>query len=191
MRTWRGRVGSTRVLRTAACFSSPPHAKVRVSPRFFHDGPDLAAPIDQPRQNRGQLYCWPLEEWGVGGVRALWSGDRPQAEGPGVRWVERSPSTFRLLLDGHAEAATIAINSRFEAGWRTDLGTLESSGRGLRLRVPAGRREVHLRHWPRTMTMGIVLSTLGLLGALVFLHLRSPTSATGTPSAHGRRMREG
>ena len=171
------------ILRTPACFTSPPPSVVAASPRFFYDGLGLAAPIDQARQNRGQLNCWALEEWSRGVTRALWIDDLPQAKGPGVLRVERSPSAFRLLVDDNPGPAKIAINSRFDAGWRTDVGTLESHRAGLRLRVPAGRHEVHLRYWPRHLTTGLFVSALGLLGALAFLHRRGRMSTTGTAEA--------
>src|SRR5262249_26065578 len=106
------------VVRTPPFFTAPPPQAVAAAPRFYYEGPGLAAPIDQPRQNRGQLTCWALEEWGRGGAHALWSGDRPQAQGPGVEWVERTPDSFRLIVDA-AAPATIAINSHFDPGWRT------------------------------------------------------------------------
>jgi hypothetical protein len=166
------------LVRTPPSFSSPPPAPLQVSPRFFYDGPGLLGPIEQPRQNRGQLTCWALEEWGRGGSRALWIGDRPQAEGPGVRWVERSPNTFRIVVGANPLPTTIAVNSHFDPGWRTDVGTLDSIGGGLRLRVPPGSHEVRLRYWPRTLSAGFLLSTSGLLGAVAFLRF---TSARGGP----------
>jgi hypothetical protein len=95
-----------------------------------------------------------------------------------VLFVERTPNTFRILVDGNSKPTTIEINSRFDHGWRTDVGALEPTGPGLRLRVPAGRHEVHLRYWPRSMTTGILLSALGLTGALVFVSLRPRTSCS-------------
>jgi hypothetical protein len=156
------------VLRTPPFFAAPPPQAVAVAPRFYYDGPGLAAPIDQPRQNRGQLTCWALEEWGRGGAHALWSGDRPQAQGPGVEWVERTPDSFRLIVDADAPA-TIAINSHFDPGWRTDAGALESRGGGLHLRLPAGRHDVHLRYRPRGLVAGALVSVAGLFGSSVLL----------------------
>jgi hypothetical protein len=169
------------LVRTPPFFDSPPPAPTRVSPRFFYDGPGLVGPIEQPRQNRGQLTCWALEEWGRGGSRALWSGDRPQAEGPGVEWVERSPGSFRLVVDGNPQPVTIAINSHFDAGWRTDVGALESRGGRLTLRMPPGRHEVHLRYWPRFLTAGILVTALGLTGSGLFLYRRSRTNPRAMP----------
>jgi hypothetical protein len=163
------------VVRTPPFFMSPPPQPVTAAPSFYYDGPGLAAPIDQPRQNRGQLTCWALEEWGRGGAHALWSGDRPQAHGPGLEWVERTPDSFRFIVDA-AVPATIAINTHFDPGWRTDTGTLESrGGGGLHLRLPAGRHDVHLRYRPRGLTAGALISFVGLVGATIFLWRRPRT----------------
>jgi hypothetical protein len=87
-------------------------------------------------------------------------------------------TAFRIAVGANPAPTTLAVNSHFDPGWRTDVGTLDSIGGGLRLRVPPGSHEVRLRYWPRTLSAGLLLSASGLLGAVAFLRF---TSARGGP----------
>jgi hypothetical protein len=150
------------------CFQKPPAAEVvKPSAHLFYGGADSATMIDQPRQNRGRLQCW--DEWGLYAGAPLWEGDVPQARSsPGViQSVTRTQNTFTIDVDT-PNPARIKVNSSFDYGWQTNVGTLAEDHKELVLDVPAGHSHVVLRYWPRWMSAGIVLNIVGLFALAGF-----------------------
>ena len=156
------------------CFQKPPAADVVTpSARLYYGGGDIVTMIDQPRQNRGRLQCW--DEWGLYAGAPLWEGDVPQARStPGVvQSVSRTQNTFTIDVDT-PKPARVRVNSSFDFGWTTNVGTVAEERKELVLDVPAGRHHVVLRYWPRWMTAGIFFNVIGVLalGAFVWIERR-------------------
>ena len=63
----------------------------------------------------------------------------------------------------------VILNSGYDRGWQSTVGTVVSDHQQLALDLPTGHHQVKLRYWPRRLTLGIWLSVLGLIGSLAFL----------------------
>lgn len=169
-------------------FTNPPEVKVAASPRLFVHGPNLASLIDQPRQNRMRLACW--DEWGFSAGAPMWDGDVPQARpAPGqdaiVEVANRTQNKFSLEIVANAPAR-ILINSGYDRGWRTNVGTLSDQEKLLVLDVPAGRHTVKLEYWPHGLTLGFVLAFVGLVGSIAaFVKLSRKKSASSPVESQG------
>jgi hypothetical protein len=157
---------------TGPFITGPPETKdITPSTRFYYGGKDIAYYIDAPRQNRARFDCH--EEWAFGAGAPLWEGDVPQArvaEGqPAVVEVaNRTPNTFSLDVDVKAPARVL-LNSAYDAGWKSTVGTVVEQDKELAVDLPPGRYKIKLRYWPRTMTAGIVINLLGILGVAAYL----------------------
>lgn len=155
----------------------PPEKAVVRSPRFYYEGAGLADFLDQPRQNRAWLGCRSYE-WPSHRDAPLWTGDVPQAKGADdavrVGAVMRTVNTFRIEVDA-AAPGRVLVNSAHADGWTTDTGTVVEDNQLLAVEVPAGKRVVRLRYWPKGMTKGLWIS-----GATALLVL-------ATMAAFGRR----
>lgn len=154
-------------------FTSPPEQSVEWSPKLYI-GPDLAVPmIDQPRQNLSRLMCW--DEWGFGQGAPLWTGDVPQARAGSpaatVTNVTRTPNTFRFDVVATAPAR-ILLNSTYDKGWRSNVGTTAEASQQLLLDVPPGSHQVFVRYLPKTFRTGATITMFALLG--VALYYASP-----------------
>lgn len=154
---------------------APERKELVASPRFYYGGPGLASDtIDQPRQNRASRACRAAWTWHQNA--ALWDGDVPQAkatdDGAVVDSVSRTHNTFTMEVTA-TRPSRILLNSAYEESWRSDVGAVVSERDTLAIDVPEGKHRIKARYWPRRFTFGIVLSVLGLLGALGFL-LRPP-----------------
>jgi hypothetical protein len=169
-------------------FDAAPAAAVVPSTRLYFGGPGLAQFIDEPHQNRGRLQCW--DEWGFGAGAPLWEGDVPQARSNDpqivVQVANRTQNTFTLDV-GAAHAGRVLLNSTFDLGWRTDVGTLSEENKELVLDVPAGEHHVKIEYWPHGLTAGIVINTLGLIGlvGLVVWDRRRRARLSGPPTTSG------
>jgi hypothetical protein len=155
-------------------FREEPPRTVTASPRFYYGRPDTPADdldpdiINQPRQN----HAWP-ECRAVGYAfhyhAPIWTGDLPQArsvdESTVVRDVTRTNHTFRFHVDARAPAQ-VQVNSAYDEGWRANVGTLANDRHLLTLSIPPGSHDVRLWYWPRTLTLGLSLSLLGVLATL-------------------------
>lgn len=153
------------------------------STRFYYGGPGLSGDYaNHPRQNRGWLGC--RGSWGHSVNANLWAGDVPQARATDDRAVievaNRTLNTFTIDVEAR-EGTRILINSGFDRGWQTDVGAVVNDRDQLALDIPAGHHRVHLKYWPRRLTLGIWISVFGLLASLAFLFRedllrRSPSS---------------
>lgn len=154
----------------ASKFVSSPESRPPPSVRLYYGGPGQAAYIDHPHQNRGRLDCW--EEWNFTGGAPLWQGDVPQAraasDDASVEVANRTQNTFTVDVDVRREGARVLVNGAWDRGWRTDLGTIVEVNKQIALDLPAGRHRVHLWYWPVGLTLGFVLTALGLAGVLLF-----------------------
>ncbi|HVJ94124.1 MAG TPA: hypothetical protein VM580_30255 [Labilithrix sp.] len=140
------------------------------STRLHLGGPNLAQFIDQPRQNRGRLECW--EEWAPYAGAPLWAGDLPQAkvvgDGATVYSVHRTQNSFVVDVEAR-EPSTLLFNTSFARGWRTNIGTVREQSRQLVVDVPAGHHSVKVRYWPVGLTLGFVLTAIGISLAVLGL----------------------
>lgn len=147
--------------------------------------PDAATPFHQARgsrwalayyepMQRGSLSCWeayPVPE------SPLLRGDLPSEERivePGAGTVtERSWTPNAIDLDVTlSRPATVAINQNWHAGWRSNVGEVESDHGLLTVALPEGTHALSLRFLPRS-ALGGALVSLVAAGALVFLALRA------------------
>jgi hypothetical protein len=160
---------------TAPFFTGPPETRdLAASTRLYYGGKDIAYYIDAPRQNRARFDC--REEWGFGAGAPLWEGDVPQARpAPGqaavVEVANRTQNTFSLDADV-AQPSRVLLNTAYDRGWTSSVGTPVELDKELALDLPPGRYEVKVRYWPRTMTAGIFINVLGLLGVVAYLARR-------------------
>lgn len=161
-------------------YVAAPETVVKPSPRLYLEGPGLAGFLDQPRQNRGRLACadsWPFTEGAP-----VWTGDVPQAraadDNATVEVANRTPSTFTIDVDVRAPAKVL-VNTPYETGWRTNVGTTHDENKLLVLELPPGRHHVKVKYWPKGLTAGLVLTAIGLLASIAWLarrSLRAPSS---------------
>lgn len=148
-------------------WNGPPAAKLERAPRFYYGGPGLAHDFaDQPRQNRAWLGCRGYE-WAWRADAPLWQGDVAQAkvvgEGATIEDVRRTHNTF--TIDVTTDRPTrLLLNSAFAPAWRTTVGTtIETAEKMLAVDVPAGHHHVFVKYWPKYLTLGFVLSGLGVV----------------------------
>ncbi len=158
----------------AQCFDGAPQVRVVASTRLFLGGPDMAAFLDGPAQNRGRLECW--EEWGFEAGAPLWTGDVPQAratdDGAVVEVANRTQNTFTLDVDVK-RPSVVLLNSAYDRGWRTSVGQVVRSGKQLAVELPAGRSRVKLHYWPAGLSLGFALSGASIAGMVAFFILDS------------------
>jgi hypothetical protein len=155
-------------------FQDAAPVEVARSPRFYYGGalpPDI---INMPRSNHAWLGC--RTTWAYNTEAALWTGDVPQARAVNpqaavVENVSRTHNRFTLDVDVK-EPSRILLNSGFDLGWESNVGTVVSNDTLLALDLPAGHHHVQMRYWPRRLTLGICLTVLGLIGSLGFLMRR-------------------
>jgi uncharacterized membrane protein YfhO len=151
-------------------WNGPTPTRPTPSTRLHLGGANLAQFIDQPRQNRGRLECW--EEWVPYKAAALWTGDLPQAKATSanatVYSVDRTQNSFRVDVEA-SEPATLLFNTSWARGWRTDVGVAREEAGQLAVEVPPGHHRVKVWYWPVGLTAGLVITGLGLVGALVGL----------------------
>jgi hypothetical protein len=171
----------------ASEWNGPAFKKVVPSTRLHIGGPGLAQFIDQPRQNRGRHDCW--EEW-IPYDGETWDGDVPQAkpvkpEAATVYSVLRTQNKFFVDVEA-TEPTTILFNTSYGRGWRSDFGTVKVQGTNLAVEVPAGHHKFKVWYWPQYLTLGIVLTIVGLIATI--LMWRNPTA--GPLQLLRRRPRE-
>lgn len=157
------------------CFGNPPLAAVQPSTRLYLGGPDMTPSMnDQPRQNRGRLQCW--DEWGFGAGAPLWEGDLPQARAADdavtVEVANRTQNTFTIDVVA-SRPGRVLVNTSYDRGWRTDVGTTADASKQLAIDVPAGRNRLHVAYWPHGLTAGFLLSALGIAGVIAFFVRRA------------------
>ena len=104
---------------------------------------------------------------------ALWDGDVPQARavaegGATVTAVTRTHNTFTVEVEAPT-ASRILLDSGYDRGWQSNVGTVVEVSHELALDVPAGHHKIRMRYWPEKLTLGLVISGLGLSGSLLFL----------------------
>lgn len=153
-------------------FNGPPEQRVARSTRFYYGGPGLMPDfIDQPRQNRAWLGCRHYY-WAFAPDSPVWVGDVPQAraldDGAVVEVANRTHNTFTLDVDVK-RPSRIVLNSSYDRNWRSDVGTVvENPDKLLAIDLPAGHHRVHVKFWPRFLTLGFVMTGLGVAGVAVF-----------------------
>ncbi|CAN5923662.1 hypothetical protein BH11MYX4_BH11MYX4_04680 [soil metagenome] len=160
-------------------YEGAPLQPVVASPRFSSGGEGLAPDwIDQPSQNRAYTGC--RAEWAFRGDAAIWTGDVPQARAADdavlVESSSRTHSTFEVVVVA-ARPGRILLNSAYDPGWRTSVGTTANQGELLAVDVPAGRSVVHARYVPKHILLGLLLTLATALAiGLYFGVARRPAS---------------
>lgn len=162
---------------------APPRA-VTESERFYYGRPDTPADdldpdfINQPRQNHAWAACR-ASSFAFHQDAPIWTGDVAQARAVGdgaiVSDVERTNNTFRLHVEAK-ERTRIRLNSAYDVGWRSNVGTVVNDDHLLALWVEPGSHDVRLSYWPRTLTAGLALSLCGVLLAATLLVRRDQRS---------------
>ena len=118
---------------------------------------------DFPLRGTGTTECYGGFEWPVS--RALWTAGTQYRLDPGdagtvsrLRW---SPSslTFRVSL---SQPAMLVVDQNYDRGWSATVGAPVPHDGLLALPLPAGEREVVLRHRPEGFALGLGLTLLGL-----------------------------
>jgi len=119
---------------------------------------DLANWPDQPRDNRAWLGC--RQEFVFGWGAPLWPGDVPQARSDRalVTNVKRTPSTFDFDVEVPEGSARVLLNSAYDVGWRSNVGTVREQRLLLVVDVAQGKQHVHLQYWPRRLTAGLCIT---------------------------------
>jgi hypothetical protein len=145
-----------------------PAGKVYVTPTL------RSAFLDVPHMDLIDLGCW--EEWSFEHDAPLWAGNVAQARGAtaAVRVISdsRTPNTFTVTVQA-SQPGRVLLNSAYERNWQTDVGEVVEANKLLAVDVPAGEHTLYLRYWPHGLTVGIFLSSLSVLGLLVWtLHSR-------------------
>lgn len=155
-------------------FTDAAPAEVTASKNFYYGGnlnPDF---INHPRQNHAYLGC--RTTWAYNQEAPLWTGDVPQAraktpEQATIEGVHRTHNTFTMDVDVK-EPTRVLLNSGYDRGWQSTVGTVVQGDGLLAVDLPAGHHHVKMRYWPRRLTVGLLLSVLGLLGSIGFLARR-------------------
>jgi hypothetical protein len=153
-------------------FNGEPLHDVVTSSHFYYGGADLERDwINHPRQNHAWEYCRALS-FAFHQDAPIWTGDLPQArvteEGATLTNVSRTHNTFSFDVDA-TRRSRVQLDSAYDRGWQTNHGEVSEDNHLLTLWVEPGHHSVHMRYWPRTLTLGLVLSCLGLVGAALFL----------------------
>jgi hypothetical protein len=152
--------------------------------------------IDQPRQNRIRLACW--DEWGFSAGAPMWEGDVPQAvAAPGAKVVVTNVVRTQNKFSFHVEAEApgrVLVNSGYDRGFRSNVGTVAEENKLLVLDVPQGSHDVRMEYWPHGLSLGFFLTFVGLAGSIagfVKLGKAAPTKPSPTPATRetkrGRR----
>ncbi len=150
---------------------APPALTLPQSTRFYYGGSDLSGDFgNHPRQNHAWLNC--RAAWAYNADAAVWTGDVPQAravdDGAVVEVANRTHNKFWIDVDVK-RPARIHVNSAYERGWQTNIGTVVDDNHLLAVDLPPGHHRVEMRYWPRRMNLGLAISALGLLGSIGFL----------------------
>jgi hypothetical protein len=150
-------------------FNEPPQSDVTPSERLYFGGPGLASFLSEPAQNRGRLQCW--DEWGFNAGAPLWEGDEPQAratdDGAEIQRVSRTQNKFFLDVDV-MRPSRVLLNSTYDRGFRTNVGSLAIANKELVLDLPPGHHHVEIEYWPHGLTIGFFLTALSSMGILAF-----------------------
>lgn len=146
-------------------------AKLPASEHFYYGGPGLAHDfIDVAPQNRGWLGCRGYE-WVFHGNAPLWQGDVPQAraktDGLQITNVRRTHNTFTIDVQA-AEAGRVLLNSAYDVGWQTSVGTVAEDSDLLAIDVPPGTHHIKVRYWPSKLTLGFSLAGLATFAIAAF-----------------------
>ena len=141
------------------------------SARLYYGGPGLAAQMDRPHQNRAGRECGNGEHWGFSFGAPIWEGDVPQARAVDdavvVEVANRTQNTFLIDVVA-ARPGRILVNTAYERGWRTELGTLSELDHQLVLDLPEGRHRLKLWYEPLALRAGLWSTGVGLVLVALF-----------------------
>ncbi len=151
-------------------YVNPPTEKVVTSRNFHFGGPGLGEFLDQPRQNRAWLGCRSYE-WPSHTGAPVWEGDVPQGKivsgDAQIVRVSRTHNTFTAEV--HAiSPGRIAFNTAHDRGWVTSVGKVVEDQELVAVEFPTGDHVIRARYWPRTLTVGMAMTVVGVLAALGF-----------------------
>jgi hypothetical protein len=151
-------------------FNGAPQGRPVPSTHLYYGGRDMAAYMDLPQQNRGRFECW--DEWGFGTGAPLWEGDVPQAraidDGAVVEVGNRTQNKFMIDVVA-TRPSRILLNTSYDKGWRTNVGTTAEQSKQLAIDIPVGRHQLLVQYWPWGLTAGIVITLAGFVGTIGFV----------------------
>jgi hypothetical protein len=156
-------------------FHGPPPIPVVVSKDFYYGGIEVSKDFaDAVRQNRGWLGCRSYE-WPSNEDARVWTGNVLQAratdDSARVEKATRTSSTFSVDVDVK-KPTIVLLNSGYAAGWQTTAGKIVEHDQMLAVELPVGYHKLRVRYWPRRMTPGIWITSIGLLGVIAFYVVR-------------------
>jgi hypothetical protein len=132
---------------------------------FYQANGDYARIGTHPVLGIGTTHCYTPLDWDA--APGLWAGDVPQVrvepsdagQVNQVRWTANE-ITFDAIL---TRAGNLQVNQNYESGWRASVGRVWSSAGVLAVELPAGRRQVVLRHSPRWLGFGAIATMVGVV----------------------------
>lgn len=138
--------------------------------RAYHLEPaidDLARKAENPMRNLGTDSCYSLS-LDLPAPRGLHMGDVPQVwiDNGTVTNVKVTQNGYELDVDARGPTA-VHFNQTFSPDTVTNVGRVaKSAGLMLDVTVPAGHQHLVVRHHPRGLWVGVVLSVLALLTSI-------------------------
>jgi len=171
----------------------PPIPAGVASPRF-HQNP--AAPYWRwptfPVAGVGTPACYAAFDWEA--PRGLWMGEVPQErldppDAGTVQPTRWSPNALSWTVELR-QPATLLVNQHADSGWGTDVGEVTERDGLVSLALPAGRHTVTLRHSPRGLGAGALLSLLGIALAVWVVRRLTPERSEDLLARAATRLRE-
>jgi hypothetical protein len=153
-------------------FTTPPPTDT-VSPDFHNVSGIANAMYRFPRVNRGSLSCFEESPLPISPAlnANLEIGEQERPADPAVGSVTRlqwTPNRILLHIDFDAPGRVI-VNQNHDRHWRSSVGRVVSDRGRLAVDVPAGAHVVELVYWPRSLTLGLLLSGLAFMGVVAML----------------------
>ena len=132
-----------------------------------------------PARNVGTSGCMEAMSFSV--TNGLWRGDVPQVRIAGTTgeitsWARTNNTiSASVWTDGPGE---LWFNQNAVPGWTANVGEQVTEATQLRLRVASGRHDVVWRYRPRSISLAIALTFVGVIASAVFLYLAKRKSAS-------------
>lgn len=145
-------------------FRTPPPQDIP-SPDFHNVSGHPGRMYAYPRANRGSLACFeesPLPKsplLGATRVTEEYLADPAAGEVQRVHW---SPNAIELRAR-LTRPTTVLVNQNYHEGWSSSQGEVIDHQGLLAVALPAGEHTFTLRFWPRSVTVGLATTLVGLI----------------------------